>query len=818
MRRQQTRAAARRHFGSVAIAGERFYESARFVRLDHLRQDVRSALRNVTRYPLSCLVAILSLAGGIGATTATLTLRNVVFRNPPPLYPHPEQLSWVQVGMPDQPIREVSGLVPPALFTAWHDARPAGSTIAAATAARPRDVRTSDRSMTVPVRSVTPELFDIVGVQPIRGRIPAADQSRHDRPAILSYGVWQMLFDGREDALGASAWIDNQPYTVVAVMPQRFWFSRQESPIWTLTEAAAIDPAEMLEMVVRRAPGITPAALAAALQRGLDDYSMRRPAGDRERRLKVSGIEGTPMGREMSVLLPWLIGAAVLLTLVIACANVAILMIAQWTAREHEIAIRASLGASRGRIVRWLLTESLFIAICGGAFGICTVYALLGILVRNGGSGVGFFDLSIDPLVLIQSFVITLGAGLIAGVSPALYETRRLHGNPLHARSSDRVRQRWRHALVVLEITVTAALLVVTGTMVDGYRRTLAAEMGFHTRPLLAVTVQNPSGVPAARVLEMLRQMPGVAAAAASTMVPMAANGKPQRVASDAAGSNEVAADSGVVSPGFFQTLDVPLLKGRAFTNLDTPETRTAIINETLAARLVAIGNPIGAHIWIAGVAYEVVGVVADYASDPFQDRSGQARLFLPLPADSALTRVPLLIRAAGDPAPLVKGLRREVTHASNGGVVTSAYSLDQIIAVSAQEVLVGTVPLMPLIAIGMLLTAAGVYGVLAFSMARRSKELAVRVAIGATGADLIRLVSRQSAALIAVGLTLGLIATFALRQIARANGGGGSLFDAHWPAFAVPALIIAVIGAVATWIPARRALRLDPAVLLRTD
>ncbi|HWF86847.1 MAG TPA: ABC transporter permease, partial [Vicinamibacterales bacterium] len=638
---EAARVAAHKRFGSVAIAGERFYESTRAVWLDHLRQDVRSARRGMARYPLSCLVAILSLAGGIGATTATLTVRNVVFRNPPPLYPHPEQLSRVQVGTPEQPVREVGSLVPPALFAAWHDAQPAGSATAAATAAHPRDVRTADRSMTVPVRSVTPELFDVIGVPPLRGRISAADQSRHERPAILSYRVWQTLFDEREDALGASMWIDNQPYTVVAVMPQRFWFSRQESPIWTPTEVAAMDPAEMLEVIVRRAPGITPLALAAALQPGLDDYSMRRPAGDRERRLKVSGIEGTPMGRDMAVLLPWLIGTAVFLTLLIACANVAILMIAQWTAREHEIAIRAALGATRGRIVRWLLTESALIAICGGALGICAVYALLRILALNGGSGVGFFDLSLDPLVLLQSLIITLGAGLITGVSPALYETRRLYANPLHARSSDRVRQYWRHALVVLEISVTAALLVVTSTMVDGYRRMRAAEMGFRTQPLLDVTVQNPSGVPAARALEILRQVPGVASAAASTMVPMGANGKRQRVASDAAGSNEVPADTGVVSPDFFSTLDVPVQKGRAFTHLDTSETRTAIVNETLAAHEFDERDPIGGHIWIAGTAYEVVGVVTDYANDPFQDPSGRPVLFLPLSEDnSALTRV----------------------------------------------------------------------------------------------------------------------------------------------------------------------------------
>jgi hypothetical protein len=300
--------------------------------------------------------------------------------------------------------------------------------------------------------------------------------------------------------------------------------------------------------------------------------------------------------------------------------------------------------------------------------------------------------------------------------------------------------------------------------------------------------------------------------------VPLAAGGKPQRVATDAAGSNEISVESGLVSADFFSTLNVPLRKGRAFTSADTPETRRSIVNETLASRAFGQRNPIGEHVWIGGMVYEVIGVVADYANYPFQDRSGRARIFQPLPPDSALTHLPLLVRTVGDPAPMVKELRREVAKASNGAVVGSAYTLDQIIAVSAQEILVGTAPLVPLMAIGLILTAAGVYGVLAFAIVRRSKELAVRAALGASGADLVRLVSRQSSRLVAIGLTLGLAATFGLRQIARANGGGGSLFDAHWPAFAAPAILVIVIGAMATWIPSRRALRIDPAGLLRTD
>src|SRR5438093_8121254 len=393
--------------------------------------------------------------------------------------------------------------------------------------------------------------------------------------------MWETLFDRRPDAVGAAIWIDNQPHVVGGVMPERFWFSAMDAPIWTPLDDAAVSSEAGLDVVIRREPGVTPERLARRLQGGLQEYAGHLPAAERQLRLKVSGLEGTPLGQGVSLSLPWVLGTSVLLTLLIACANVAIQVIAQWTAREHETAIRASLGASRGRIVRALVTESLLIAGIGGLLGISTTVALLGVIVHNAGESVRFFDLSIDPAILIDSVIITLVTGVVSGIGPTLLETRRLHGNPMRTMSSsDRVRQRWRHALVVMEIAVTVALLVVTATLLDGYRRSFTADVGYRMR---------------------------------------------------------------------------------------------------------------------------------------------------------------------------------------------------------------------------------------------RSKELAVRVAIGATGRDLVRLVTAHSLRLVALGTFCGVGATFALTRVARAAGGSGNVFDPDWPAFAVPVAIILVIGALATWLPSRRALTINPAILLRT-
>jgi len=786
--------------------------------LDHFGQDVRCAIRNIRHYPVAASVAVISLACGIGATTVTLTIRDVVFRRPPPLYRDPGQLSRVQTGGIDRPIMAIGSYVPGGLYRAWRDT--IGSDMAASRPLRGvREVRSADRTDNVPVREVTPNLFDVLGVAPVQGQSLAGAARADAAPAVLSYRLWTQLFDGRADAIGAVVWIDGHPFTVVGVLPERFWFSETNSPIWTRLDPEAIGADDPLEVVIRRPAGVTPAMLTARLEADLARYAQTLPSAERRMRLKVSGIGGTPLGGQMAIALPYVLATAVLLTLLIACANVAILMIAQWTAREHEIAIRASIGATRGRIVRALLTESILLAAAGGALGVLTAAALRAWILYNSVDSVTFYDVSIDPAIFVQAAIVTLMTGIVAGVAPALYETRRLHANPLRSLAAgDRVRQRWRHALVVLEITVTTALLVVTGAMIDGYRRTRNADMGFDARPMLTAYVENPSGVPIGPILDAVGGMPGVVAASAATSAPYAGAARRVRVATDAAGSNAVAADQASITATFFSTLGVPLRAGRDFSASDTSSARTAIANETLARRLFQGRNPVGQRIWIGDVPHEIVGIVADYKTSPMQPAESNPKVFLPLPVESRTVKgLHFLVRATGDPGPLVQPARKQARDAAPGSVVPRAFTFDQILAVMGQEMLIGTAPLVPLIAIGALLTAAGIYGVLAFAITRRSRELAVRVAIGATGRDIVKLVASHAVRLVAAGGVLGLATTFVLGRVVRASGGAGSIFDPPGHVFMAPALLVVAIAALATWVPSRRAARVDPSVLLRT-
>jgi predicted permease len=810
--------AARQRFGNVTTATERFYQSRRHLWLDELRQDFHSARRNLVRYPIVAIVAVLSLGAGIGATAAALTVRDIIFQNPPPLYVEPEQLSRIQVNRQDRPIRPMGGLVPADLFTRWRQA--IGPSIAAADVREGiSDVRVGDRLQPTRIRAVTANLFTVLGVKPELGR--GFSTSSTDEPqVILSYGLWQDWFAGRPDAIGTAIWINNQPHTVVGVMPRRFWFSEMNDPVWTPLEPERLDATTRLQVIVRRPAGTSADTFAASLQASLADYSQQLPAGQVPLKMRVSEIKGTPMAGEMSLLLPYVLGTAVLLTLLIACANVAILMIAQWTRREAETAVRAALGASRARLIRAMVAESLLLASCAGLLGIGITYLLRAIMLRNAPLADSFVDLSIHPGVLIKTVLITVFAGILAGIGPALLETRRLQIDPLRGiATSDRVRQRWSHSLVVLEITFTLALLVVTSSMVAGYQRSRSAEFGFTMDRFLAASVQGPNGIPTGRLVETIAQVPGVEAVAPATAIPLAGTDRRVPVGLVATGGTSINAERTSIGADFFATLRVSMRAGRTFTALDTPETRTVVVSESFARQMFGALPPLGREVWMDKAAYEVIGVVADYSTNPIESRGVIPKIYVPFSSDAArTTNVQFLIRAAGDPAPLVEPVRRALRSAVVGINVTNAYTLRQILTVVGQEYLAGTAPLFPLIVIGMMLTASGVYGVLAFAVSRRSREIALRLALGADRGNQILLVTAHSLKLVLLGSTFGIALTFGLSRLVRAAGGAGSLYDPPWPAFLAPVLILIVVAALATWIPTRRALGVNPASLLKAN
>jgi putative ABC transport system permease protein len=806
------RAAAERRFGNTLKAQERFHESRRWPWMDELVVDIRHAARGMLKYPLSCVIAIISLAAGIGMTTVTLMVRHVVFLAPPPHYAHPEQLSMVGIGVVDRS----PAPTPAAVVSQWMEDPDLAPSLVAQRGSRVADVRADDRVDAVTVRAVTTNVFSVLGVPAALGRTFDSATSGTDgpTPVVLSHRAWRNLFDGRPDAIGRVLWLDDVPHTVIGVMPEFFWFVSMDAPVWTPLDANRLSPTDLLSVVVRRANGVTPIELGERLQAAVSTYAESLPPEQRRIRAAVLGIEGTPIGRNVGPLILVLLATSVLLTLLIACTNVAVQLIAQWTTREHEIAIRASLGASRARIVRGLVAESVLIACAGGALGLSVTLALRAWLLT--GDETPHYNLSVDYRIFIVTAAITAFAGLATGLVPALYETRLSQVNPLvRMRLSDRVRQRWRHALVVFEIGVTVALLVVAGALVSAAQRTMSTQPGFDTHPLVVTRVTDAGRMPIKAVLDRLASVAGVASVAAASSVPIVAPPAAHPIALDRSGSAETRAERTFISPAFFDTLGVVLRSGRRFTEQDDVQApRVAIVNEMLATRLWPNGSPIGEYVWSGEMAYQVVGVAASIKTLAL--RPPRPAFYLPLAQAADVTRLHFVMRASGDAAPLVETVRREIRDASPAEVVTSTVTVDTILDISSREIRVGTFPMLPLIATGLLLTSAGIFSVLAFTVARRSNELAVRIAIGAERKDLLRLVSMQSARLVGIGTMLGIGGTFALTRLAQ---GTGNVFDAPgWQAFVIPIAIVIVIGVLATWVPTRRALRIKPASLLRTS
>jgi putative ABC transport system permease protein len=785
--------------------------------MEQIIADFCFGFRSMAKYPIACAVAVISLAGGIGITTAALTIRDTLFLRPPPLYQNPEQLSKISIVTPAKP---EPASAPVALYKVWSQQSQLFAGIAGAAPAQSKEVRVADRRETISVRSVTPSLVDLVGSKPILGRtFVAADlEDTVANPVVLNYRAWQILFDSRTDVIGSVVRIENEVRTIVGVMPQGFWVpgpgSVSTPTIWTPLNINAAKSGDVVDVIVRR-NHVEPEQLMERLQNSIAAYTAALPDTERQIRVRVTPVRGTPIADAVSPFVVILLGACVVLTLLIACSNVAVLVIAQWTAREHEIVIRTALGAGRSRIVRLLLAESVLMAAIGGILGIGATIAIRGLILRNTPAGEAVF-FTIDPIIFAQSFAITLLCGLAAGIGPALIETRSLQKNPVQMMRKDRARQRWRQALVVVEITVTVALLVVTAAMVSAARDYVSGDYGFSLDRLLAVRVENPNGVRIREITERLKSLPGVVGAAPASAVPILGRPASTTVSLAAAASASVEAETTRIDPDFFTTLGVALRRGRSFTNQDTTNAaRAAIINQKLAEALLPGRDPIGTSVRTGGAAYEIVGVVSDYSNAPLGRR--RPGLFLPLTVPSPNTsRIELLVRADRNPAELVRAIRAEIQALAPDHAVPSAFVIQSILETGGQEVMVSAALMAPMIAIGLFLSAAGIYGVLAFAVARRSKELALRIAIGATRTQLFRAVAGQAIQLLSVGAVSGAGATFAVSKLAQTQGG---FFESpRWPMFIIPVVIVFAVGALASWIPSRRALSVDPAVLLRSE
>jgi putative ABC transport system permease protein len=823
---------ARQRFGNVALWQDRGYDERGGGVMETIIQDLKYGARLLIRQPGFSAVAILTLALGIGVTTAITSVIDAALLHPLP-YPRPEELVSlsVQVPRPDRPtpsryglsgvdveaIRAVSN--PPVDIARWDTADPM-----IADGPEPERVRGYE---------IDGHYLGLFGVVPHRGRgIQQADtQDGAPRVVVIGHGFWQRRFAGREDVLGQQLRLDNDSYEIVGVLPAGFY---RNTAVWLpLRPSPASHP--------RRGSGISN---FGRLRRGLTiDQASRELTGILSGVSAQADISGPNTSVYVETMFErstrgyWttgniLLGAAGLI-LLIACVNVAGLLLARGATRLHEVAIRASIGAGRGRLVRQLLTESLLLATAGTALGLVLAWWTLDTLVANIPLPVSTnAPATLNLRVLGASVILTILTGLLFGLAPALRLSRVRVSGALargNRRSGAALSRRGGSWLIGIEVALALVLVTGAALMIKSFGRLVAVDLGF--RPESFVTLEaSPAEfrtpVYAAfytTLVDTIRQWPDVEAVGAINHLPLMGTQRYGFITLEGGKNAPVTMRS--VLPGYFEALGLSPVRGRFPTAADLASgRRVAVVNERAAKQMFPDGPAIGRVVTMGKEPVEVVGVVRDLRNMGGNDSGMPASmreqvelftLYQPLPADRPEPMV-LVVRPRENIAGLHERLRQAAQAAGSRVIVDRVRNgtewLDATVVTPRRR----TVLLSLLGGLGLLLTLIGVAGMTAYAVARRTQEIGVRMAFGATAADVVREMVRGAAWPVALGIAVGLAGAWGATRLISTF-----LFQTtptDTPTFAAAAGILGLAALVAVWIPARRAARVDPVKSLRTE
>lgn len=797
---------------------------------------MRHALRQLAKSPGFTTVALLTLALGIGANTAIFSVIKSVLLRPFP-YPDPGQLVLL---WEDQPHFERASIAWPDLLD-WQRDNTAFSGIAGFRRDNYAFTGRGEPEMLRGAR-VSASFFDVIGLPPQLGRAFTGEEDRLGAPAlvVLGHGLWQRRFAGSADVLGQAITLDGESYTVIGVLPPDFSAPPRAEFLTQLGRTSDTpgwnDRSNHPGILAygRLKPGVTCERGIADLRRisgriakDFPDTSTGVVAGGQP--LFENAVGGYRAG--LGVLL-----AAVGVVLLIACANLANLLLARSTAREQEFAVRVALGASRARIVRQLLVESLVLALAGAGLGVLlAAWARSGIVALSPASVPRFQQIEIDGSVLAATAALAVVTALIFGLWPAWKAAQPdlraslAHGSRGGAEGP--ATSRARETLIVAEIALTLVLLVGAGLLLRSFARMQAADLGFNAQSVLSVRLALPEKSYAdatkrarfnERVLERVAALPGVARVDLANHSPLDTGwqtswhvpGNPPWPAGHAP-----LAEMNVISDGYFRTLDIPLLRGRAFGPEDKPETTpVAIIDQAFAERAFPGVDPVGKPLRLGAPDAKpatIVGVVPTlklygYATEP---KLGQAYL-------SARQNAPdtymLLIRAERDAASLPAAVRRAVAEVDPQQPIWDVRTLESRIDNTFSTPRLYTYLLAIFAGLALLLAAVGLYGVLAYQVSRRTREFGIRIALGAAAAEVMALVLRRGLRLLAIGAALGILGALAIGQVL-----GSLLYQTRaFDPFVIGLVtgLLALVALLACWLPARRATKVDPMIALRAE
>ena len=796
--------------------------------MDQLRHDVRFAFRSILRNPAISLVAIVSLALGIGANAAIFSAVDVFMLRPLP-YPESEQLVKLWETFPERGWTGVNTSMPK--IVDWRDQ---SRTIEIAGY---DDVGLNMSGGDRPERpsglAVSHNFFDVLQVQPARGRgfLPEEEQEGSGHVLIISDGLWQRSFGADPEILGRVIGLDGEQHTVVGVMGPDFEFDNPFHEIWIPLE----DPGEEW-----RATHYMDAF--GRLRSGSSMELARSEISQIQARMgnaypEVSGWdaavvplmdawfdEGFKQGSAIS-------SVAVFLVLLIACANVANLLLARGAGRQREIALRGALGAGRRRVARQLLTESVILAFVGGAMGLfVAVLGIRGIRSLIPPSFPRVDEIQLDPRTLAFTAALTLVAGLIFGILPALDASRPNLRDALSegSRSGSGGRSgKLRNALVMGEISLAMVLLISATLLVKSFAGMRSVDLGFGTEDVVTATVTLPEAkypVDAdiatfhRELLRRIRAIPGVTEVGGSSGLPTRSINRtqysiPGRPAVDEDQAPLVFFRS--VTPGYLEAMSITLVAGRTVDDGDVEGTpKVALINERFAERHWPDENPLGETIAFGETVHEIVGVVAN--TRDFGPSGLPPVMVYTAAYQFGDRRMSYAVQTATDPSSLIEDIRAQVLAADPEQPIYSVATMAAIV----EEAMSGDVAMMEILgvlaAIAFMLAAAGVYGVLAYSVAQRTQEMGIRMALGAQRGDVLKLVVRQGSMLALAGIAVGLLAAFASTRGLAFFLVGVNPVDLQ--VFGLVTLLLLLTGVAASYLPARRATRVDPMLALRRD
>ncbi|HEU4628405.1 MAG TPA: ABC transporter permease [Gemmatimonadaceae bacterium] len=804
--------------------------------MSSLLQDLRYALRVHLANPTATLVAVLVLAVGIGANTAIFSVvEGVLLRSLP--FREPERL--VGVGPIPAEYRSTArqyGTASRFAFETWRDQRDVFEEVAGYVGDDPVLTGLGDATR-VMAYGVTANFFPMLGATPMIGRaVIAADTlAGAPRVAVLSHAFWATRLGGAADVVGRTIALNGVPHVVVGVMPPGFRFP-ERAALWRAlapptghSADGSRQPYGGYHTVARLRAGVTP----ALAMRRLDVTTAaigQREEGWQGVVANVIPLHAQLMGDVQRPLL--LVMGAVAFVLLIACANVANIQLARAVGRRREIAIRVAVGAGRARLLRQLLTESVTLALAGGGLGVLLAYWGVPLLVRLGGEELpGVVDIGVNPRVLAVTLVATLLTGVAFGLAPAVQAARRASAVSLKdgtaGSGASASRNRLGAALVVAQVALTMVLLAGAGLLVASVRHLLRDDAGFTADGVLVAQIElrgtRHTGDTATlafsrALLERVRAMPGVAAAAMSTGTPLATGafgtievvGGPTPRAAAPTMFTAATAD-------YFRALGIPLLRGRLLRDDGADGPGAIVVSQTLARTYFPGQDPIGRQVRFYGqsITGTIVGVVGDTKAMALDESAPPPHIYQPFAADPA-PYLKLVVRAAGDPAALAAGVRAAVRELDPDLPIDALTTMRQLMSESVTRQRFYATLLAVFAAAALVMSAAGIYGVVSYTVTRRTREMGVRLALGATAGDVLRLVFGRAGLLAGAGLLLGGLGALAATRVLRSM-----LFEiapTDPRVLGGVAALLAVVALAATWLPARRATRVDPVQALRAE